>query len=348
MIFYENFMHYFCELNIKLMILKKNLLFLTISIMFFACSKQEIRKNYTLKGHVFGTTYKIVYLNASKNYQKSIDSLFYLMNKSLSTYIPSSDISKINKGDSSVLVDNLFTEVFKKSKRIHKETNGYFDPTVGNLVNAWGFGPKREKKSLTENEVLEQMKYVGFHKVLLEKGRIVKQDPKIYLDFNSIAKGFGIDVVARFLMGKNVDNFLVEIGGEIRAKGTKENNVPWTIKLVDPLNKDKNKGYKNLNLSNKSMATSGNYRKFRLTKEGQKFVHTINPLTGYGKESNLLSASVIASLDCADVDAYATAFMAMGLEKSIEFLDKHKNIDAILLFVDKKGVLKEYKTNTYK
>ena len=330
------------------MILKRILVFVTILIMCFSCSKAIKKKDYTLKGYVFGTTYKIVYLNASKNYQKSIDSLFFLMNKSLSTYIPNSDISKINKGDSTVIIDDLFLEVFNKSKKIYKETNGYFDPTVGNLVNAWGFGPKREKRSLTSDEVSKQMQFVGLDKVNVVERIVLKEHSKIYLDFNSIAKGFGIDVVARFLNSKSVDNYLVEIGGEIRAKGNKEKNIPWSIKLVDPINKDAQKGYKNINLSNKSMATSGNYRKFRVDKNGLKFVHTINPKTGYATESNLLSASVIASLDCADVDAYATSFMAMGLEKTKEFLVQHKNIDAILLFVDENGNLKEYKTNTYK
>ena len=330
------------------MILKKTFTSITIILLFISCTKEKKTTDFILEGHVFGTTYKIVYLNASENYQKSIDSLFYLMNKSLSTYIPTSYISRINKGDSTVIVDDLFLEVFKKSKRIHKETNGYFDPTVGNLVNAWGFGPNREKRNLTSEDVSDQMQFVGLDKVEIVNRRVKKQDSKIYLDFNSIAKGFGIDVVARFLSNKKVDNYLVEIGGEIRTKGTKENNIPWVIKLVDPINKDGLKGYKKINLSDKSMATSGNYRKFRVTRNGQKFVHTINPKTGYAKESNLLSASVIANLDCADVDAYATAFMAMGLKKAKEFLAIHKNIDAILLFVDKDGMLNEYKTITYK
>jgi thiamine biosynthesis lipoprotein len=324
------------------MILKKILTSITIILLFLSCAKEKKATDFILKGHVFGTTYKIVYLNASENYQKSIDSLFYLMNKSLSTYIPTSDISRINKGDSTVVVDDLFLEVFKKSKRIHKETNGYFDPTVGNLVNAWGFGPNKEKRNLTSEEVNEQMQFVGLDKVEIVNRRVKKQDSKIYLDFNSIAKGFGIDVITRFLSSKKVTNYLVEIGGEIRAKGTKKNHIPWVIKLVDPINKDGIKGFKKINLSDKSMATSGNYRKFRLTKKGQKFVHTINPKTGYAKESNLLSASVIASLDCADVDAYATAFMAMGLNKTKSFLEINKNLQVILLSVNSEGDLQEF------
>ncbi len=331
-----------------LMISKKIFVFIAILGIFYSCNKEKIQQNYTLQGQVFGTTYKIVYLNATQNYQKSIDSLFFLMNKSLSTYISSSDISRINHNDSTVVVDNLFLEVFHKSKKIYKETNGYFDPTVGNLVNAWGFGPKNEIKDLSSEEVNAQMKYVGLEKVTIKNRKVYKSHRKIYLDFNSIAKGFGIDIVARFFNDKKIANYLIEIGGEIRTKGLKKNKSSWSIKLVDPLNKDGKSGYKTLNLSNKSMATSGNYRKYRLSKDGKKYVHTVNPKTGYAIESNLLSVSVIASLDCADVDAYATAFMAMGYEKTIDFLNNHKNLDAILLFVNQKGNLKEYSTNTYK
>ena len=325
------------------MISNKFLVLISIFIL-FSCSKPVKDEKITLEGAVFGTTYKIVYLNTSINYQKSIDSLFLLMNTSLSTYIPSSDISRINSGDTTVVVDDLFLEVFKKSKRIHKETNGYFDPTVGNLVNAWGFGPKNEKRNLTATELQELMQFVGLDLVKIVDRQVFKKEAKIYLDFNSIAKGFGIDVVARFLTSKKITNYLIEIGGEIRAKGTKNNNIPWLIKIVDPTNEGLLQKYKSINLSNRSMATSGNYRKYRFTENGQKFVHTINPITGQALESNLLSASVIANLDCADVDAYATAFMAMGLKKSKKFLQEHPLIDGVLLFIDDDGRLKEYST----
>ena len=321
------------------------LLVFSIFLVFATCKKEHLFKDYTLKGLVFGTTYKITYLNSDTNYQKSIDSLFLKMNLSLSTYMERSDISKINKGDTDVIVDDFFVEVFKKSKRIFTETDGFFDPTVGNLVNAWGFGPKIEKLNLTEDQVKVKMQFVGLDKVTLKNTRIVKEKPEIYLDFNSIAKGFGIDVVARFLESKKIDNYLVEIGGEIRTGGFKEEQQPWIVKLVDPI--ESNSGFKNLNLSNKSMATSGNYRKFRITDTGKKYVHTINPKTGYATESNLLSVSVIADLDCADVDAYATAFMAMGLEKTKSFLDKNTKLEVILLFTNAEGNLEEYTNYTY-
>ena len=320
---------------------------LICALCFSSCSKETIKKNYTFKGAVFGTTYKITYLNTDENYKENIESLFLKMNNSLSTYISDSEISRVNRDEENVELDPYFIEVFKKSKRIFKETNGYFDPTVGNLVNAWGFGPKKTKLDLTEAEVAKEMQFVGFDKLQLENATIKKEYLGIYLDFNSIAKGFGIDVVARFLESKNVKSYLVEIGGEIRTKGFKEADKPWLVKLVDPINAD-GSGFKTLNLSNKSMATSGNYRKFRIAESGKKFVHTVNPKTGYAQESNLLSASVIADLDCADVDAYATAFMAMGLEKTKKFLKKNSKIKAILLYTNENGNLEEYSNYTYK
>ncbi|APZ46186.1 thiamine biosynthesis protein ApbE [Polaribacter reichenbachii] len=322
----------------------QRVLFFLALLLFTACKKEIKKQDYVLKGGVFGTTYKITYLNASKNYQKSLDSLFLIINNSVSTYIPTSDISKVNKGEENIIIDDIFAEVFKKSKKIHKETNGFFDPTVGNLVNAYGFGPKKEKVNLTNQEIDSSMQFVGLDKVVLKNGAIVKENPQVYLDFNSIAKGFGIDIVSRFFDAKQINSYLIEIGGEIRAKGLKNNSEPWVIKLVNPVKADDNDGFKVINLSDKSMATSGNYRKFRITEDGKKYVHTINPKTGLATESNLLSASVIAASDCADVDAYATAFMAMGLEKTKEFLEKHPEIKVILIYADTDGSLLEFST----
>lgn len=320
---------------------------LTICLIFFSCSSQIATKDYVLEGTVFGTTYKIVYLEGKKNYQPEINQLFNAINASLSTYIPTSDISKINQGDTSISVDSYFEEVFYKSKKIYKETDGYFDPTVGNLVNAWGFGPKNTKVDLTKQQVADQMRFVGLDKVSLVEGKIKKQFPEIYFDFNSIAKGYGIDVIARFLEQEKIANYLVEIGGEIRVKGNKKDGSLWAIKVVDPVKSDTNSGFKNITLKNKSMATSGNYRKYRYSKTGEKYVHTINPKTGFAYESNLLSVSVIASLDCADVDAYATAFMAMGLEKTKNFVLKNPHLDVILIYADTNGAINEYTTYTH-
>ncbi len=297
-----------------------------------------------LHGAVFGTTYHITY-NSTVNYQASIDSVFYAMNRSLSTYIPRSDISRINAGDSAVVVDVLFEEVFEKSKKIYQVTEGYFDPTVGNLVNAWGFGPAEGAGDLTTFEVLALMQFVGFDKVQLVAHQIQKEFPEMYLDFNSIAKGYGIDLVGRFLEAQQVTNYLIEIGGEIRARGVNDRGDPWRVGIDNP-NTDGSRSVTNfVKLDNASMASSGNYRKFRIAKDGTKYVHTINPKTGFATESNLISATVYGAVDCADVDAYATAFMAMGFEKSKVFLDTHPLLNAILLYVNSTGELTQYSTD---
>ena len=323
--------------------MKKHFLFIFLLIL-TACSSEKEMQTVRLEGFVFGTTYHITFVNDNpKTYQKQIDSLFYLVNKSTSTYIPTSAISKINKGDSTIIVDEIFKEVFQKSKRIFKETNGFFDPTVGNLVNAWGFGPKEAKKEIAEAEVRQMMQFVGLDKVQLVNNQIKKEAPEIFLDFNSIAKGFGIDVIGRFLESKNITNYLVEIGGEIRAKGKNLSGNFWKVAIEQP-NTDGTQSFQTtIQLVNESMATSGNYRKFRIAKDGKKYVHTVNPKTGFATESNLLSASVILNSDCADVDAYATAFMAMGFEKTKTFLKNHNRIKVVLMYLDAKNTIKEYK-----
>jgi thiamine biosynthesis lipoprotein len=316
------------------MILKKICFFITFLLIFTCCKSEIEKKDYVLQGEVFGTTYNITYLNATNNFQTSIDSLFLVFNQSLSTYISTSDISKINNGDSTILVDNYFVEVFEKSKIIHQETDGFFDPTVGNLVNAYGFGPEKEKLNPSDSLINELMKTVGFEKVSLKNRKIFKKQSTIYLDFNSIAKGFAIDVVARFFDSKKIDSYLIEIGGEIRTKGFKKDDKPWAIQIVNPSDTEDSNGFIIVKLSNISMATSGNYRKFRVIDDGKKFVHTINPKTGLASESNLLSASVFTKTDCADADAYATAFMAMGFEKAKLFLEKNTDIKVILIYID--------------
>ena len=313
---------------------KITVIFIVFLAIFSGCNRNVEKKDFVLQGEVFGTTYRITYLNASKDYQNSLDSLFLAFNQSLSTYIPTSDISKINDGDLTVEVDDFFVEVFEKSKRIHQETDGFFDPTVGNLVNAYGFGPEKGNFILSDSLINELMKDIGFEKVSLKDRNINKENPNVYLDFNSIAKGFAIDIVARFFDSKNIDSYLIEIGGEIRTKGAKKDQKPWAIQIVNPSNTEDENGFTILKLADVSMATSGNYRKYRVTDDGKKYVHTINPKTGLATESNLLSASVFTKTDCADADAYATAFMAMGFEKSKLFLEKNSDVKVILIYTD--------------
>ena len=323
--------------------MKKVFLLLFVALI-VSCNSKKEQEVVRLEGVVFGTTYHITCLTDRPNtFQKSIDSLFDLMNASLSTYIPTSAISKINKGDSTVVVDAYFIEVFQKSQRVHRETNGFFDPTVGSLVNSWGFGPEKMKEALDSVVVLKMMQSVGLDKVSLANGHVKKQHPDVYLDFNSIAKGFGVDVVGRFLERKNSRNYLVEIGGEIRARGVNVKGKNWRVAIENPNIDGTQSFYDTVELTNESMATSGNYRKFRIGDTGQKYVHTVNPKTGFATESNLLSASVIAQADCADVDAYATAFMAMGLKGTKAFLKTHPELKVVLIYSDDNGDIQEFK-----
>ena len=323
----------------------KNLILVFIIISFFSCK----RTNYkTLSGNAFGTTYHIKIEDSSKTkWKTTIDSLINAVNKSLSTYIKTSDISRINKGDTTVIIDEKFKEVFNKSMRIFKETNGVFDPTIGVLVNAWDFGPEKKLKNLDSVTINELMKQVGFNKVSIINDKVKKQNPKTYLDFNAIAKGYGIDIIGRFLEQQNINNYMIEIGGELRVRGKNDKNLDWNIQIEKPNFDGTQSGLKTVRLHNESMATSGTYRKYKVDKNGNRYAHILNTKTGYPSKSNLLSASVIANLDCADVDAYATTLMAFGLERSKVFLQQHKELKVFLIYVDSNGELQTFMSDGF-
>lgn len=322
----------------------KNLLLIALTFALFSC-ENELENLKIIEGNAIGTTFSIRYLDTSAvTFDTKIDSLVKAVNKSLSTYIPSSDISKINSGDTTIVVDTFFEEIFLKSEKIFAETNGAFDPTVGILVNAWGFGPENAIKDLDSVKIKELLNFVGFNKVSLHNRKVKKLYPEIYFDFNAIAKGFLVDIVGRLFEQYSIENYMVEIGGEIRARGLNQHGEFWRIAIENPNEDDTRSFATTIQLNNESMATSGNYRKYRTTEDGIKYVHTINTKTGYATESNLLSASVISETDCADVDAYATAFMAMGLDESKKFLEKHNELKAFLIYANEKGELQTFKS----
>ncbi|WP_299835132.1 FAD:protein FMN transferase [uncultured Tenacibaculum sp.] len=299
------------------------------------------KEAYTkLQGKVFGTTYNIIY-KSTEDFQAPINVIFEDFNNSLSTYIPTSLISRVNQNDTTVVVDDYFEEAFDKAKRLYEETDGYFDPTIGKLINAYGFGSGKEKNNLTAEEIVTLMKITGFDKMALERRKVIKA-PEMEFNVNAYAKGLGIDVVGRFLESKSINDYLVEIGGEIRARGKSPRNTLWKVAIDDPNTDGSRSQSRYINLDNQSMATSGNYRKFKINEKGEKIVHTVNPKTGLAQENNLLSASVLMQGDCADVDAYATAFMAMGLEKTKLFLEKHPKLKVVLIYTDEKGTIAEF------
>lgn len=316
---------------------------LAIFLVFVSCKKDSLFTH--LEGNALGTTFSIKY-NASINYSEAVDSLFTVINSSLSTYHSNSIISKINQGDTTQIVDMHFEKVFQKADRIYLETNGAFDPTVGSLVNAWGFGPENAIENLDSIAVKEIMKGVGFHKLRLENLKLQKENEAVYLDFNAIAKGYAVDVIGLFFENKGIMNYMVEIGGEMRVRGHNPSGNLWTVGIEKPLTDGSRALETTRSLDNQSMATSGNYRKFRIDENGKKYVHTINPKTGYTEQNDLLSASVIATVDCADVDAYATAFMVMGFQETKEFLSNHPELQAILIYLDLESNIQVYDSNS--
>ncbi|CAM1342620.1 FAD:protein FMN transferase [Tenacibaculum amylolyticum] len=304
--------------------------------------KVEEKKSYTkLQGRVFGTTYNIIY-KSNVNYQEPIDELFEAFNNSLSAYIPNSIISKVNENDTTVVVDAYFIEAYDKANRIYRETDGYFDPTIGKLIDAYGFGSGEEKKNLSKEEVDSLMNLKGLEKIKIIDNKVEK-DPVIAYNVNAFAKGLGVDVIGRFIEEKGIKDYLVEIGGEIRARGNSPRDTFWKVAIDDPNTDGSRSQSRTIELNNQSMATSGNYRKFKLNANGEKIVHTVNPKTGLAQESNLLSVSVLLKGDCADVDAYATAFLAMGLEETKEFVKNRPDLKVILLFADEIGQIQEFR-----
>lgn len=313
----------------------------TSILLFFLCfcllgcsnSKDSFQR---MQGNVFGTTFHIVYLDEQqRNFEDEVADLFHNFNTSLSTYHANSTISSLNNGRTSVEVDDNFKQVFLLSKKIHKETTGYFDPTIGKMVNAWGFGPKKHQQNPSDKQVDSLMHYVGFEKVSIVGNTIRKEEPSIYLDFNAIAKGYGVDVVAQFLEGKGVENYLVEIGGEIRAKGVNAKNKLWSVGIENPNFDGSRSLTKITSLQNEAIATSGNYRKFKIdTITGTKIAHTLNPKTGFPAQTDLLSVSVIGSVSCAEVDAYATSFMAMGYQQAKQLALKNKQLKVFFIYLE--------------
>jgi thiamine biosynthesis lipoprotein len=284
------------------------------------------------KGPVFGTFYTINY-QSDKDYHEEIKAALQDVDDALSMFNEQSIISHINRGDDGEAND-MFMEVFNKAMEVSKETDGAFDITVAPLVNAWGFGFKNGEMP-TRQQVDSIRQFIGWKKVTAEGKTIKKADRRVMLDCSAIAKGYGVDVVARLLKDKGITNFMVEIGGEIITKGISPKRVPWKIGVIKPTEDSLQTSgeYQTiLNVTDKAMATSGNYRNFYY-KGGKRYAHTIDPKTGYPVQHNILSATVLAK-DCATADAYATSFMVMGLEGAKVILERHPELMAYLIYND--------------
>jgi len=308
----------------------------------FIVSCQTKKSDYIkISGFAQGTSYHITYENSkNEDYSEAIDSILKAFDKSCSMYDSTSILSRINNNDPTVQADDWFIDVFKKSAEVNALSEGALDITVGPVVRAWGFGDKPIAKH-NKAYIDSLLQYVGMEKVKLEGRKIIKKLPGVFLDVNGVAQGYSVDVIANFFEEKGIKNYLVEIGGEVRCKGTNAKNTVWHVGIDKPSDDNMIPGEKMqaiVELKNRSMTTAGNYRKF-FVENGIKYGHTIDPKTGYPAKNTMLSATVVAD-DAVTADAWDTAFMVLGIEKSKEIMKKLHGIEVFFIYSDEKG---EYK-----
>ncbi len=298
-------------------------------------------KEISLSGTTMGTTYSIKYLSKDgTGYQQEVDSLLLVFNQSLSTYIPNSEISQFNRDTVFYFELPFFLPVLKESKRVYVATDGAFDPTVMPLVRAWGFGPDQSQMP-DSSKIDSLLQYVGFDKISFDSKMVTKSKPGVELDFSAVAKGYGVDVIGMWLAEHGISNYFVEIGGEVKCKGVNNEGKSWRIGIEDPTREINSRATKAIvELQNRAMATSGNYRNYYVV-DGIPYSHTIDPASGFPVRNVLLSATVFAD-DCITADAFATAFMVIGLEKAKKFIEENPKIDGFLIYSDKTGKLRTF------
>ncbi len=307
--------------------------------LFFLTACQTKKSEYfKIAGFAQGTSYHITYENSTnEDYTAAIDSILKAFDKSLSGYDSTSIISRINANDPTVEADDWFVDVFKKSDEVYNVSDGAFDITVGPVARAWGFGDGPVAKHDTAY-IDSLLQFVGMDKVKLEGRKVIKKFPGVKLDVNALAQGYSVDVVCGFFKDKGIKNYLVEIGGEVRGKGTNAKNKFWHIGIDKPSDGNMSPGNELqaiIEINNKSLATSGNYRAFYV-ENGVKYSHTIDPKTGFPARNTLLSATVICD-DCITADAYATAFMVLGIDKSKELYAKLKGVEVYFVYSNMQG-----------
>ena len=320
--------------------MKRNIFKLVFLLLLIVGTVLIIRQQQSLpyrtsEGKIFGTYFHITY-QADRDLSGEIGKVLQQVDAALSMFNQESIVAKINR-NVPTKPNEMFLRVFELGQHISADTDGAFDTTVAPLVNAWGFGFKNDTPP-TEQAIDSLRQLVGYKKVRLHLGKIEKADPRMMLDFSAIAKGYGVDCVAALLRKEGIKNFMVEIGGEVVASGLNSERLPWRIGVIKPIDnalRQQNELQTVLNVTDKAMATSGNYRNFYY-RGGKKYAHTIDPLTGRPVQHSLLSATVLAN-DCATADAYATAFMVMGIEKAKAVLERHPELMAYFIYADANG-----------
>ena len=302
-----------------------------LSLLIISCNNDS--SNYKrIQGDALGTTYKVIVKSESNSSEikQSIDSIFEVVNNSMSTYRTNSIISRVNQSQNPVEVDIHFIEVFKKSQEIWNLSNGYFDPTAGSIVNLYGMGPNTNVQSINRYKIDSVMQHVGLDKVYLDQqNRIVKAKEGIYIDFNAIAKGYSVDLIKDLLIKINSENFLIEVGGELITMGKNDKNKKWKVAIQNPI--DLTSYYSEISLDGMALATSGNYRKFRIDSQtGVRYAHIVNPINGESMTNNILSASVVSS-SCIEADAWATSLMLMDPKEATKIINNIPDIEVLIL-----------------
>ena len=323
----------------------RTLITLLAALLLAGCSRSREQAFSYNQGSVFGTTYHIKYLHPDgTDLHDGIKGVLADFDASLSTYNPDSLISRINRNEPGITVDDYMEHCFTRAQEIARDTKGAFDITVGPLVNAWGFGFSK-RSEITPGLIESILDYTGHELVRMEDRRIIKQYPEIQLDVNAIAKGMAVDVVAEFLKNQGCEDLMVEIGGEVVARGKNPQNIWWRIGINKPVDDAvmlQQELQTVVDLKNTALATSGNYRNFYI-RDGVKYAHTIDPSTGYPVQHSLLSATVFAP-DCLTADAYATAFMVMGIEKARKIVERHPEMEAYFIYNDDAGSMHSWQS----
>lgn len=336
-----------------------------IAVLFTQCESTsnptaQYPKYLKISGRTMGTTYSITYQGATQiNYKPQIDSILKAINQEVSTYIKDSDISLFNQEKTTgkyifnAKVKPHFYANLKASKPIYERTSGNFDPTVMPLVNYWGFGytEKRAIGKADEAKIDTILQVVGYDKIKVvvngDEVEVLKSNTSTELDFSAIAKGYAVDVISHFLASNKVEHFFVEIGGETFCKGKSKRGDKWALGISTPSKEAKLTDIEQIvRLTNKGLATSGNYRNYHVAEDGSIYAHTINPKTGFPQKSNLLSATVVAK-DCMTADAFATAIMVMGMEKAVELSTASEDIDIFLIYGNEKGEMLTYSSKGF-
>lgn len=319
---------------------KKSLIIISALICLFFIAKAVFNadsndkggaKKYIIQGFAQGTTYAITYIDSSENVnKKQIDSILNVFDKSCSIYNDSSLLSRVNRNDTDTLDANIL-ECLSVAKGIYELSDGQYDVTIKPLIEAYGFVKKEKEGAVNVDSLLQ---FVGLEKLKIEGEKLVKADPRVQIDLNSIAQGYSVDIISRFFDKTGIKNYIIEVGGELYARGNNLEGNPWRVGVNKPIDGsfDSSDGFQEIiELSGLGLATSGNYRKFYVDEHGNRINHTVNPKTGLSSTHNLLSATILAE-SAIKADGFATACMVLGTDKAIEILKSDENLYGLLVY----------------